>query len=314
MDEETIDLVLKLQIEDLQSLFSKRKGKATEGSAPSDGELAVELQREELQRFQTLLADNRMTRSIGRAVQDDGASIVILTAEERRSTQDREMACRLSGQPASATLNGPDCRADDDILSRFGTLNICQDDDTVSCYSESAVSFTGVETGESSSWAAARRSTKRREQHECVACSEMRETIQGQCRHYYCRICITRLFTDATVDETLFPPRCCGQTLPVSLVRSFISTELTAEIERKAIEFGTPNRTYCTTCGAFINPDRIEGHWGDCLACNQHAVVEPIFAINVVESGKAVPASYTTRTCYAGKPTKSRIDQQNLVL
>lgn len=97
MDEETIDLVLKLQIEDLQSLFSKRKGKAIEGRAPSDGELAVELQKEELQRLQTLLADNRMTRSIGRAVQDDGASIVILTAEERRSTQDREMACRLSG-------------------------------------------------------------------------------------------------------------------------------------------------------------------------------------------------------------------------
>lgn len=101
----------------------------------------------------------------------------------------------------------------------------------------------------------------------------MRETIQGQCQHYYCRVCITRLFTDATVDETLFPPRCCGQTLHVSLVRSFISTELTAKIEQRAIEFGTPNRTYCTSCGAFINPDRIDGHWGHCLACNQRTCI-----------------------------------------
>ena len=272
MDEETTALILKLQIEDLESIISKRKrkGKAGEGSTPRDEELSIELQKHELQRVETLLADNRMTRSISRAVEDDGPSIVILTAEERRSTQDRELACRLSGQPASTILKGPDCRTDDDVLSRFGSLNIYQDDDdAVSRNGESVVSFTRVETGESSSWAATRKIIQRKEQHECVACSELRETIQGHCQHHYCRLCIVRLFTDATVDETLFPPRCCGQTLPVSLVRSFLSTELIVRIEQKAIEFGTPNRTYCISCRAFINPDRIEGQWGTCPGCSQ---------------------------------------------
>lgn len=275
MDEDTTALILKLQIEDLESLISKRKGKgkAAEASTPSDGELSIELQRHELQKVETFLADNRMARSIGRAVEDDGASIVILTAEERRSTQDRELACRLSGQPASAVLKGPDCRTDNNVLSRFGSLNICQDDDAVSCYNESVISFTGVETGESSSWAATRKITQRKGQHECVACSELRETIQGHCQHHYCRICIVRLFTDATVDETLFPPRCCGQTLHVSLVRSFLSTELAARIEQKAIEFGTSNRTYCTSCRAFINPDQIEGQWGNCPVCNHRTCI-----------------------------------------
>ncbi|KAI9872226.1 MAG: hypothetical protein M1830_001896 [Pleopsidium flavum] len=99
MDEETTNLILSLQMDDLAALLSKRKGRAAEGSAPgTDEELAIELQRTELEDQQVLLADIRMVWSVSRAVQDDGATVAILAAEERSSSQDRDMACRLSDQ------------------------------------------------------------------------------------------------------------------------------------------------------------------------------------------------------------------------
>lgn len=54
----------------------------------------------------------------------------------------------------------------------------------------------------------------------------------------------------------------------MSLLRPYITTELTAKSELMAIELGTPYRTYCYSCGIFINPDRIQGHQAHCTTCN----------------------------------------------
>lgn len=69
------------------------------------------------------------------------------------------MATQLSGRPLSVPLEVPDCRVDEEILSRFDSLNICQVD-TMSGYSESVDSSTAVEAGESSSWASSRGTRK----------------------------------------------------------------------------------------------------------------------------------------------------------
>ena len=273
MDEETVGLIISLQVEDLRSLVARRKGKSAVGSPCTDEELAVDLQTKELESRQTTLADFCMARSISRAVQDDGATIAILTAEERRSIQDHEMACRLSGQSPRTVRRIPDYRVDDVLLSKLGSLNVCQAEDVESCYGESVVSFGETEAGESSSWAAGRKTSRTRAQHECVACTELRETIQMPCQHQYCTRCVIRLISDATVDESLFPPRCCGQTIPLSLVRPYISGDLTVRIEQKAIEFNAPYRTYCTSCGSFIKLYDTEGNRGHCPACNQDTCV-----------------------------------------
>ena len=273
MDEETIDLILNLQMEDLQSLASKRKGKAKEGSRATDEELAVNLQANEVQRHRTALADLRMARSIGRAVQDDGAAVTILVAEERRSTYDHEMACRLSGGPAQVGSKLPDNQVDNDFLSKFSSFNVSRAPDTDSCYSESVISFNDTDVAESSSWAAGRKTTQSKARHECVACAEIRDTVQMSCKHQYCQACIIKLFTDATVDESLFPPRCCGQTMPLSLVRPYIGADLTIRIEQKAIEFGTSDRTYCFGCGSFVSLYNIEGNKGHCFSCNRNTCI-----------------------------------------
>ncbi|KAL9103212.1 MAG: hypothetical protein Q9163_001739, partial [Psora crenata] len=279
MDEETAELILALQMEDLELLASCRKGKAIEGSALTDEHIAVELQKTEVQKGKRTLADLRMARSIGRAVQDDGATVTILTAEERRSAQDRETAYRMSGESHPRVSSLPDCRVSEDILSRFSSLNIRHadhDDDLEDLFwdADSVFTLDGEEAGESSSQAAARRMGRDKgmngkAKNECVACSEIRETVQVPCQHHYCTTCVVRLVSDSTVDESLFPPRCCGQEMPLSVIRPYITPELTAKFEQTTIEFGTPNRTYCYSCGIFMDPESsILGHHAHCTTCS----------------------------------------------
>ena len=78
MDEDILNRILSLQLDDLETLVSRRKGKAADGTPVTNEELAVEFQKNQLQNQQINLADRRMTQSISRAVQDDGATIAIL--------------------------------------------------------------------------------------------------------------------------------------------------------------------------------------------------------------------------------------------
>ena len=267
MDEETVNLILDIQIEDLKSITSGRKEKAAEGSAPTDQELAVELQQNEIQNRRLLLTDYRMARSFGRAVQDDGIAVVNLAAEEHQSTQDHNTALQLGGGPSPVVSEVPSSTVDEDSLSRFTGFNTYSEDHARSFYSESLSSFTELEAGDSSSWAATC-PVRSPAQHECIACDELRETLETPCHHHYCQNCLTKLATDALVDESLFPLRCCGQAMPTSSLRPHIGDGLTKQIEEKAIELDTPDRTYCVACGLFVNPDHVEGIKGHCIVCD----------------------------------------------
>jgi len=43
-------------------------------------------------------------------------------------------------------------------------------------------------------------------------------------------------------DESLFPLRCCKQSIPTGDVRIFLTSELIDQYELKKVEFGTTNR------------------------------------------------------------------------
>ena len=275
MDDDTAELVLALQLQDLEDVKLKGKGKRREDSGLSDADLAIQLQEEEFQQASTHITDRRMARSVHRAVQDDGATVVILASEENHAVADREMAYRLGGRTAQKTIRLPDLVPDDDTISRFSTFNIEDDSDGDNTLS---VGFSEIDEPEGSAWAASR-STKRPRamQWECVSCQDCKEVVAVPCQHLYCRECVRRLFIDSTVDETLFPPRCCRQQILVSTVRHFLGSRLTAQFERKAIEFGTLNRTYCwnPSCAAFIDPDCIHGSAGTCsrLGCGRQTCI-----------------------------------------
>lgn len=154
----------------------------------------------------------------------------------------------MGGRPYHNNL--PDCRVDEDVLKKLNTRqdSVNNANHDISLYDGSAVNF-------------------KEETKECVACKEVRRTLQAPCEHQYCTTCVVRLVTDSTIDESLFPPHCCGREMPMSLIRPYITTELAAKFEQKAFEFGTSSRTYCYSCGKFITPDGIQGHRAHCTSC-----------------------------------------------
>ncbi|KAI4172050.1 MAG: hypothetical protein LQ343_003797 [Gyalolechia ehrenbergii] len=186
---------------------------------------------------------------------DDIELAFLLQREEFERTEaeraDRELAYQLSGQ---AILNTD---ADDDSFIN-NKPNGRRDDDlsSVSC-----------EAGESSARAAQRQPQKSDStQSSCIACLEMSETVEVPCGHHYCRECTVQLFTDAVPDETLFPVRCCQKPIPTTLVGRYLGSNLTSQVEKKAIEYATTDRTYChePSCATFITADKIHGSIGAC--------------------------------------------------
>ena len=165
MEAEITEMILTLQIQDLNDEIQNRKGKAREDQSLSDGELALQAQQQEFERTITELADRRMARSMSLAVQDDGASVVILAGEESRAAADRELACRLSGQvsrPVPLMLN---LKADNSSLSLYSALNVDDVDDEDDNASTSMV-------GQSSALFATRRESLLGRSGQCVACNE----------------------------------------------------------------------------------------------------------------------------------------------
>ncbi|KAL8693233.1 MAG: hypothetical protein Q9218_001906 [Villophora microphyllina] len=290
MDSETANLILALQWYDLEQLKVMSKGKGRESDTLSDSDLAMQLQQQEYEQAANQMADRRMAESINRAVLDDGASVLILASEENQAANDhtlayslasprekaacdRNLAVQLNLRSIQSTPRLSSLASDDDNMSWYSAVNN-RDDDVDDNDSKMDISEDGHEA-ESSAWAESRCSESHQER--CVSCQEMKEIVEVPCRHLYCRDCVRHLFTDATIDETLFPPRCCRQQVPVSLVRHFLGSDLTSRVEQKAIELGTPNRTYCSdpSCAAFIAPHRIQDSTGTCpmLGCGVRTCV-----------------------------------------
>ncbi|KIJ06423.1 hypothetical protein PAXINDRAFT_92030, partial [Paxillus involutus ATCC 200175] len=98
----------------------------------------------------------------------------------------------------------------------------------------------------------------------CVICQDpiFGSEIRAPCGHHYDIACVTELFQAATRDETLYPPRCCRQNIPVAQVRPHLSQVLVTEFQQKGEEFGTLKRVYCSspTCSRFLGAVS-EGFW-----------------------------------------------------
>lgn len=108
--------------------------------------------------------------------------------------------------------------------------------------------------------------------HECTICCD---DIDGQayeapCGHFFDTQCLEAMFRKATVDESLFPPKCCQLEIPPQHARERLNCELMVLFDRKAVEFGTKNKLYCSEprCSAFIGPATDEVTWMECPECS----------------------------------------------
>ncbi|KAI7219520.1 hypothetical protein KC333_g2901 [Hortaea werneckii] len=108
----------------------------------------------------------------------------------------------------------------------------------------------------------------------CIACMEMvsrQNLAKVPCGHTYCHGCVSKFFTNAMTDESLFPPRCCGEPLLLEAMAPFLGKDLASRFSAKAVEFSTSNRLYChdANCAAFIPPQTIKGETAECPDCKQ---------------------------------------------
>lgn len=283
MDDETARLVFQLQLEDLQEVSSDSKGKQRAGEV-TDFELALGCYRAELESGTAFVSDRHMCMSIASAVRWDGDVINDMMAQEEQAMADRGLALRsrdgiipppqdADGEQQGSKNEGDNL--DDELLEKMATLYIFGPRNSNGSDSE-------VTQAESSAWAASRANIWKPAgdvaKRQCVSCLEHFEffdVTRAPCSHEYCRECIIELFTQSLNDESLFPPRCCGQLIPAETNRIFLPSKLVGEYQAKKLERDTPNRTYCHKpgCSTFIPLQFINNDVGSCVRCNAKTCV-----------------------------------------
>ncbi|KHN98270.1 IBR domain containing protein [Metarhizium album ARSEF 1941] len=110
------------------------------------------------------------------------------------------------------------------------------------------------------------------DKRRCVACMAdvaCFETVRRPCSHEYCRACMADLFQSVIKDESLFPPRCCSQPIPLGLFQTFLPAESAGRYRAKELEYTTKDRTYCheAACSTFIPTHLIRGEVATCVKC-----------------------------------------------
>lgn len=203
IDIESLMLAIQLQREDLEQCEQAKKGKHREDEI-IDSEVALEVWRQELEETSTLISDQALCISIAKAVESDALLIAEAKAAEEQAVSDRALALRLSGNPPAAATTKtnekkrPADHLDDASIERFKLMNRFEPDHA-----------------ESSSSAASRAPPETR---ECIACTDRfppAALLRSPCSHEYCRECLVGLVQSSLRDESLFPPRCCTQPIPI---------------------------------------------------------------------------------------------------
>jgi IBR domain, a half RING-finger domain len=96
--------------------------------------------------------------------------------------------------------------------------------------------------------------------------------MKTPCNHEYCGDCLEDLFETSLKDETLFPPRCCRQTIPVNSdeLALFVKKPIRDKYATRKIEVETVDRTYCSNadCAEFILPSTIVDKTAACAKCS----------------------------------------------
>ena len=106
----------------------------------------------------------------------------------------------------------------------------------------------------------------------CIVCMEnAADVMTAPCGDSYCKDDISQLFEQSLIDESLFPPRCCRQVIPLDMAKPFLSSEVASRFETQFTELSTPNRTYCHNkdCARFVPPSRIANEKASCENCDQ---------------------------------------------
>ena len=264
-DDEVVGLLHQLEEIDLFNGNQKGKGRADE---PLDIDLAVTAFQDEVQAHIGFLNDLKLAHSIGHAVYMDGSAIAGITQGELQAHRDRRLALTLSvddpelRNPPRGTVHSlsHELHIPEGLLSEEGHGDRDSDEN---------------KGGPSKTYAERQKEAMEklsRPKLQCCTCFESFQSsdiIRLPCDHLYCTDCLKSLFMRATKDEQLFPPRCCRQHIPLSLIDQTMTAEEKDAFHSAEIEFSTADRTYCSNidCGRFITPSNISSYEAQCQYC-----------------------------------------------
>ncbi|KAH0042093.1 hypothetical protein KCU78_g853, partial [Aureobasidium melanogenum] len=198
--------------------------------------VALQLQMQQLNLVETAHNDYTIAQSISRAVFDDRDLLTEELSAEQQAMRDRQLAQRLP--------QGADIPLDD------STLTDNSEDDV----NHRELSIT------------------------CVACTNTFpwfDILETPCSHHYCVECLSELFDLSMKDETLYPPRCCRQTIPLDDAKLVLHPKLVRDFQQKSIELDAKDRTYCydPRCSTFIPAEHITEDVAGCPDCGKRTCV-----------------------------------------
>ena len=263
--EQSDHLVLQFLLDDLNNLENQQKGKQRAGKL-SDIEVAIKCMRDEIQGAQSSIQDGKLALSTVTAVVADQNVLASIRHDETMAEQDRRYALALS--------NGEMMPHDTPALGE--TESTEEEGDTVSAIMSDLMSRVRIyddQTNEPCSAPSMLTSPTSSIAKECVSCLEKFNTtmFRGSCGHEYCRDCMKTMFIGAIKDEELYPPRCCGDSMPPDLALRILNYEELRSFCERAIEWTSKTRLYCAepTCSKFIPPFAIHDEIGTCPSCDQ---------------------------------------------
>lgn len=265
MDLETTALILQLQREDLETALSE---------SDALDNVALELQLQELSLTQSIHKDYTIAQSCSRAMFNDRKILAHEISAEQQAVRDREIARQLNENenmqlvPFVQQDTAPNSEVQTLLRqeARIGAALAPPNDDS----NKQLVLYSGGATPDEET---------DHDYHEpnpivCVACTEefpWFDILKTPCGHDYCVGCLTVLFEDSMVDETMYPPRCCRQTIPVDDAKSLLHPKLVRNFKQKSIELDTKDRTYCfdPRCSTFIPAEHIANDKAGCPGCGK---------------------------------------------
>ncbi|KAL0952936.1 hypothetical protein HGRIS_007149 [Hohenbuehelia grisea] len=270
-DAESALLIAQLALNDVLELRASFKGKGRADEPIPDEEYALQLQEAHLEEVLNSLASLSFARSLDAAIETDQQYVSMLDIAEKCAMDDHRAAealrsgGRLPAQSAVQRAAGnPEFRLDDvereDVASQawearavIVTANDSDGGEGVDDDGEETV----VGVGEAPEQL--EESLPVSSRVECSICGSNMRTpdLQAPCGHAWCRGCLADLVRTCTQDETLYPLRCCQQSLPQDEVLALVhSLRIRTQFAVKAREFGTPRsqRVYCPNphCSTFL--------------------------------------------------------------
>ena len=266
LDDDNARAILEVQIADLAEAESAVQYQAGT-SEDQDAQLSASLLRQNLEALRDSISDRRMACSIATAVIFDGSRVSAHAREEEIARRDNEMAQQLqTGRQPPATSPAPNSiDVDDASLSKMTGLFVDED---------MGLAIMPVTTLEAETIRPTGNWGPRPKLHDCVICGDQKsffEILKAPCGDEYCRDCLRELFETSYTDESLFPPRCCRQIIPIDSkdIALFLSKNLRDQYEARRVEVETKDRKYCSNlaCAAFIPPNEIADKVAVCPTC-----------------------------------------------